>query len=235
MDHRMMDRQAEDQQLDRKQLTEGRPETRSPHDGCSSVAERLRRLGRDGYSHAEQPETRPHESSAQPIEAIEEEREEEFLSLEDWDFRDPGRPEDLTGVAAANARRRDDNVKIDASQIPFFAQMRDFLHRNSTWLLIAALILLVLQDVLGTHGVLAMRRSQKEAAQVQKEIQQLSEENQHLQNRVQSLKSDPATIERIAREEMGLARPGEYIFKLQPKPGEPSTPLAQPAEPPKKP
>lgn len=232
MDHQIEDQQLEDRQLDRKRLPEGCPESRPLQDDCSSVAARLRRLGRDGYCHAEQLETRPRESSAPPIE---EEREGKFALLEDWDFRDSGAPEDLAGINAANARLRDDNLKIDATQITFFAQMRDFLHRNSTWFLVAALVLLVLQDVFGTHGVLAMRRSQKEAAQVQKEIQQLNDENQKLQNRVQSLKSDPATIERIAREEMGLARPGEYIFKLQPKPGEPSTPLAQPAEHPKRP
>jgi len=116
--------------------------------------------------------------------------------------------------------------------VTFAQQMRDFLHRNATWFLIAGFVLLLLQDVFGAHGLVAMRRSQKEADAVQKEIQELSDENQKLQNRVQSLKTDPATIERIAREEMGLARPGEYIFKLQPKPGEPSTPLAEPAEPP---
>jgi cell division protein FtsB len=31
---------------------------------------------------------------------------------------------------------------------------------------------------------------------------------------VSSLKTDPKSIERIAREEMGLARSGELIFKL---------------------
>ena len=79
-----------------------------------------------------------------------------------------------------------------------------------------------------------MRRSQEEAADVSKEIQQLNKENQELQQRIQSLKSDPATIERIAREEMGLARPGEYIFKIQPKSNDPSAPPAQPTEPAKK-
>ena len=131
-------------------------------------------------------------------------------------------------------RKGAEKVKIDATQTTFAGQMGDFLQRNSTWFIAAALILLALQDVFGTHGVMAMRRSQKEAIAVQQEIQQLNEENQKLQKRVQSLKSDPATIERIAREEMGLARPGEYIFKIQPKAGEPSTPLAQPAEPSKK-
>jgi cell division protein FtsB len=128
-----------------------------------------------------------------------------------------------------------DDVKIDVSQLSFFNQMHDFLHRNATWFLLAAFVLLLLQDVFGTHGVLAMRRSEREAANVQKEINQLNQENQKLQDRVKDLKSDPATIERIAREEMGLARPGEYIFKIQPKSSEPSTPLAQPAQPPTKP
>jgi cell division protein FtsB len=44
---------------------------------------------------------------------------------------------------------------------------------------------------------------------------------------VQSLKNDPQAIEHIAREEMGLARPGEYIFKTAPRPGDPSN-SAQP-------
>ncbi|HXW55806.1 MAG TPA: septum formation initiator family protein [Candidatus Cybelea sp.] len=117
----------------------------------------------------------------------------------------------------------------------FAQQMRDFLRRNSTRLLAAGLVLLILQDVFGAHGVVAMRRSEQQAVEIQKEIKQLNDENQKLQDRVRSLKTDPAAIERIAREEMGLARPGEYIFKIEPKAGEPSKPLAQPTPAPKKP
>jgi cell division protein FtsB len=65
-----------------------------------------------------------------------------------------------------------------------------------------------------------MRRAQKEAASIQREIDQIDQENRKLQENVKALKSDPAAIERIAREEMGLARPGEYIFKLPAKPGD---------------
>ena len=223
-----------DQQLNRRKFADGQAENledHTRHDDCSSVAERLRRLGTERLRPGPQAEMRPHQGFATPID---EERDQEFAQVEDRHFDNSLIPEDLAETLAPKTRQGDDNVKIDALQVSFFVQMRDFLHRNSTWLLVAALILLVLQHLFGTHGVLAMRRSQKEAAAVQREIQQLNDENQKLQNRVQSLKSDPATIERIAREEMGLARPGEYIFKLQPKTGEPSTPLAQPAEAPKK-
>lgn len=131
-------------------------------------------------------------------------------------------------------RNEPENVEIDTTQLGFFAQLREFVRRNATWFLVAGLVLLILQDVLGTHGVLAMRHSMKQSTEIQKEIQQLNQQNEELQKHVRSLKSDPAAIERIAREDMGLARPGEYIFKIQPKPGAPTTPLAQPAEPPKK-
>jgi len=127
------------------------------------------------------------------------------------------------------------NQKTPETTTTFSVQMREFLHRNMNWFLAGGLGLLLLQDVFGTHGLIAMRRSQKEAAQVQQQIDQLNKENQQLLDRVKSLKTDPAAIEQIAREEMGLARPGEYIFRLPDKPGDPSTLAAPPAEAPAKP
>jgi cell division protein FtsB len=106
--------------------------------------------------------------------------------------------------------------------VPFSGRIGEFFRHNLTWLLGVALALLLLQDIFGTHGLIAMRRSQQEAARVQKEISQMDEENRRLEEHVKALKSDPAAIERIAREEMGLARPGEYIFKIAPKTGDPS-------------
>jgi len=115
--------------------------------------------------------------------------------------------------------------------------MRGFLRRNATLFLAAALVLLLIQDVFGTHGVLAMRRAQKEATRVRQEIDRINGENRQLQNNVKELKSDPQAIERIAREEMGLARPGEYIFKIPPKAGDASAPApaSQPTQSPQKP
>jgi len=116
-------------------------------------------------------------------------------------------------------------------RVGFFEQFREFVLRNITWFLAGGLVLLALQDVFGTHGLIAMRRSHRQAADVQRQIDQINAENDVLQGRVKSLKTDPASIERIAREDMGLARPGEYIFKLPAKPGAPSAPAATPAQP----
>lgn len=142
---------------------------------------------------------------------------------------------DYTVNARHTKSKKTEAQRIEAVPLSFFAQMGAFLRRNMMWFLVAGLTLLVLQDIFGTHGVLAMRRSQQQAADIHKEIEQLNRENQKLQDRVHSLKSDPAAIERIAREEIGLARPGEYIFKIDPKPGDPQTPAAQPSTQPQKP
>jgi cell division protein FtsB len=87
----------------------------------------------------------------------------------------------------------------------------------------------VIHDVFGSHGFLAMRRTQRQIDQLHGEIEQLNQENQALADHVNDLKTDPKTIERIAREEMGLARPGEMIFKLPP-PAQ-KTPSQPPASP----
>ena len=102
-------------------------------------------------------------------------------------------------------------------KLRFSEHFRNFLATNATLLLASGVALLLISDVFGTHGVLAMRHSQRQAADIQKQIDQLNSENEKLQDKIKSLKNDPAAVEHIAREEMGLARPGEYIFKVSPK------------------
>ena len=108
-----------------------------------------------------------------------------------------------------------------ASRVP---PAGSFWRRHARTILGAALLLLATHDILGPHGFLAMRRTQKEMDQLRSDVQRLNKENSEMNDEAKSLKTDPKAIERIAREEMGLARPGEMIFKLPPPP-----PAAQPA------
>ena len=89
-----------------------------------------------------------------------------------------------------------------------------FLRRNTRQILGAAFLALLLQGIFGTHGFLAMRRTQQEIRQVREQIGKLNAENKSLAGEVNALKTDPKAIERIAREDMGLVRPGEMIYKL---------------------
>ena len=101
-----------------------------------------------------------------------------------------------------------------------------FLRRNLHQILGLALLALFLHDVFSTHGLLAMLRTQKEIQQIREQIGKIDAENKSLSNEVNALRTDPKAIERIAREDMGLARPGELIYKL-PDSGPPSQPQNQ--------
>jgi cell division protein FtsL len=85
---------------------------------------------------------------------------------------------------------------------------------------------LLVHDVFGTHGYLAMRRTKQEIARVQKDIARLNKENAELADEVQALRTDPNKIESIARDGLGLAKPGEVIIKIpQSQGGAQSKPL----------
>ena len=45
-------------------------------------------------------------------------------------------------------------------------------------------------------------------------VDQLNKENLQLEEEVKELKTDPHKIEKIARDELGLARPGEVIIEI---------------------
>jgi cell division protein FtsB len=95
------------------------------------------------------------------------------------------------------------------------AQPPSFWSRHAREILGVALLAFAVHDVFGAHGFLAMRQTQKEIEQLRTDITRLDHENGALAGQVKSLKTDPKTIERVARD-MGMAKPGEIIFKLPP-------------------
>jgi cell division protein FtsB len=101
------------------------------------------------------------------------------------------------------------------------AELAAYARRNLRQILGLALFALLVHDVFGPHGFIAMRRTQKEIDDIRTQIGKVNAENKSLADEVNALKTDPKSIERIAREEMGLARPGEMIFKL-PEPSKPA-------------
>ena len=88
------------------------------------------------------------------------------------------------------------------------------LHHYGRPLLGIIVVVLLVHDVFGTHGFLAMHRKQMEIRKVSAELDRLNKENASLEKDITDLKTDPQTIRKIAREELGLAQPGEIIIKL---------------------
>lgn len=78
------------------------------------------------------------------------------------------------------------------------------------------LLALVVHTIFGEHGYLALRHHQQRLEQLQQEIERLEQENRQLAHEIEALKSDPEAIERVAREQLQMARPGEKIITLPP-------------------
>ena len=62
--------------------------------------------------------------------------------------------------------------------------------------------------------LLAMWRTQHELERLVREIEIVEQKNATLSREVQRLRSDLGYIEKIAREELGLVRPGEIVFEF---------------------
>ena len=60
------------------------------------------------------------------------------------------------------------------------------------------------------------------------DIKRLNKDNVQLQEEVKELKSDPRKIEKIARDELGLAKPGEVIIKIPQSHQLPPDPASKP-------
>jgi cell division protein FtsB len=101
-----------------------------------------------------------------------------------------------------------------------------FLQQHARQILGLALLALFVHDIFGAHGFLAMRRTQQEIRQMREQIDKLNGENKSLTQQVNALKTDPNAIERVAREQMGLARPGEMIYRLPEPPKAADSPAA---------
>ncbi len=93
-------------------------------------------------------------------------------------------------------------------------KLRSLMRHYGRGLLGLLVLVMIVHDVFGTHGFLAMRRTQNEIKKVKADLDALSKENAVLEQEVKDLNSDPRLIEKIARDDLGLARPGEIIIRI---------------------
>ena len=80
---------------------------------------------------------------------------------------------------------------------------------------ILALIALVVGSLFGDRGLLYLFAQQERTVALRREIVELRGQNGRLAEEIRALRSDPQAIERLAREQLGLARPGETVFLIK--------------------
>jgi len=61
------------------------------------------------------------------------------------------------------------------------------------------------------HGLRAMMQARRDARALAARLEALRAENTVLRQRADALRRDPAAIEAVARETLGLVRPGEML------------------------
>ena len=77
--------------------------------------------------------------------------------------------------------------------------------------------------VYGGSGLLRVWRLKQEVEVLEREIGALREEAQALARTAEALRSDPAAVEKLAREELGYVRPGERVLKFPRTPSDRGT------------
>jgi cell division protein FtsB len=75
-------------------------------------------------------------------------------------------------------------------------------------LTVAMLLLAVFND----RGLLEVQTQARKLSAIESDISKLDAGNKQLTTDIQALRADPATIEKFAREELKLVKPGEIVI-----------------------
>ena len=94
------------------------------------------------------------------------------------------------------------------------------------WGTVAAIVLIVgllLHAMFGANGMVIYRQKHDELQSLQSEVERLQKENNLYVDQIKSLKSDPAAIEKEAREQLHYTRRGEIVYVAPDPPPKPPT------------
>ena len=75
--------------------------------------------------------------------------------------------------------------------------------------------MLVLDALVGDKGLLEMLKKRQEYRALEQSLSDVRGENARLRDEARRLQEDPATIEDLARRELGLIKPGEKLFIIK--------------------
>lgn len=88
------------------------------------------------------------------------------------------------------------------------------LQRWPIYLFSALIILIALDTMVGERGALHLWRLRGEKNRLDEQNFRMQKENEALRERVYRLRNDDAFLEKLAREELNLVRPGEVVYRF---------------------
>lgn len=105
----------------------------------------------------------------------------------------------------------------------FFGWDHKTLRRNAIFVMALLSLVMLMHEIFGRNGYLTLRNEKKQYTVLQKQIQTVSEENKQLEQKIHALKNNPEAVEKQARDQLHLAKPGEIIYMLPDKTLSPSS------------
>lgn len=96
----------------------------------------------------------------------------------------------------------------------FLGQDNKTLRRNAIFVMALLSLALLIHEIFGQNGYMTLRRQKKEYTALQQQIQTVSEQNQQLEQKIHALKNNPEAVEKQARDQLRLVKPGEIIYML---------------------
>lgn len=94
---------------------------------------------------------------------------------------------------------------------------RKAVKRNAIFVLALFSLVIIMHEIFGRNGYMTLRQQKKQYNQLHQQIQSLSQQNEQLQHKIKALKDNPGAIEKQARDQLHLAKPGEIIYMLPDK------------------
>lgn len=82
---------------------------------------------------------------------------------------------------------------------------------------------LLIHAMFGANGMVVYRQKKAELQSLEREVERLQKENSQYADEIRSLKSDPAAIEKEAREQLHYTRRGEVVYVTPDAPAKPPT------------
>ena len=90
------------------------------------------------------------------------------------------------------------------------------LYQRIILLTLTFFVLAIIVAIFHEEGVLAVHEFENELIQFEASNKTLKQKNQKLRSKVEALKSDPLSIEILAREKLNMVRPGETVYRIVP-------------------
>lgn len=75
-------------------------------------------------------------------------------------------------------------------------------------------IFLVIAAIFRDDGIIKTHQLNKKLDLLKLDIINMKKENDKIKSEIHTLKRDPSYVEKIAREELGLVKPGEIVFEF---------------------